>query len=78
MGQRTHSKTDRYAASATAHRDTPPVDVFAKAGLLARGSSLPSAFPGVCPSDMLDISSPLTVAGAAPAFPNETGHRLPS
>ncbi|CUX05989.1 hypothetical protein AGR1A_pAt20136 [Agrobacterium fabacearum CFBP 5771] len=48
MGLRTHSKTGRdNAAFATAHWDTPPVDVISpKAGLLAHGSSLPSVFPG--------------------------------
>jgi hypothetical protein len=39
------------------------------AGLLARGSLPRSAFPGSLPVTLMDIGSPLTVAGAAPALP---------
>jgi len=54
--------------------DTPPVDVIAsQAGLLAHGSRLTIRLPGArTPVTQMDRSSPLTVAGAAPAF-----HRLP-
>ena len=43
------------------------------AGLLARGSSFGLAFPKACFQWRIQPNSPLTVAGAAPAF-----HRFPS
>jgi len=48
MGQQTHSMMGRDdATSATAHWDTPPMDVISlKAGLLACGSPPTSVFPG--------------------------------
>jgi hypothetical protein len=62
------------------HRGTPPEDVDTiTAGLLARGSlqlsGLPDAKASVTQSDS---RSPLTVAGAAPALPLDTAHRVPS
>jgi hypothetical protein len=54
------------------HRDTPPEDDHvAKAGLLARGSVPSPAFPrdSASPVALMDVGSPLTVAGAAPASP---------
>jgi hypothetical protein len=53
------------------HRDTPPVDQYiVGAGLLACWSSLLSGLPEAVQASVtsLDSGSPLTVAGAAPAF----------
>jgi hypothetical protein len=61
------------------HRDTPPEDVHrVEAGLLARGSSLPSAFPGILPVALIDVGSPLTVAGAAPALSRSHDRSAPA
>lgn len=79
MGQRTHSKIDRQAVSATAHRDTPPVDVyFVKAGFLACGSSPLSVFPGFTPVTLWTSARRLQLRGQRRShtdFPLSPGHR---
>src|SRR5690606_31440685 len=69
MGQRTPSR-GRHTSGL--HYGSPGHPArgryLAEAGLLARGSGLQSVFPGSHPSDMQDIGSPLTVAGAASEF----------
>lgn len=61
------SKTDR-----SNHRDTPPVDVVSswQVSWLTGRHCCPSS-QGRRLSDILDSGSPLTVAGAAPALPND-------
>lgn len=61
------------------HTGTPRPWTFFRQGRSPGSRVIASVrLPGLNPSDMLDVSSPLTVAGTAPAFPHDTEHRLPS
>jgi len=63
------------------HRDTPPEDVRrVEAGLLARGSSLPSAFPGSSQWPKLTSAHRSQLRGQRRPCPDRTigPHRFPS
>jgi len=69
------------AGSQAHHRDTPPEDVRrVEAGLLARGSSLPSAFPGSSQWPKLTSAHRSQLRGQRRPCPDRTigPHRFPS
>ena len=79
--------TSRFVTAAEVRPDAPTArrkDDVVQAGLLARGSSPFSAFPGLAwqgPVARERRDSPPTVAGAAPDLPcrrNGAAHRIPS
>ncbi len=71
--ERTHAGNRTHGIRRKRPTGTPRPRTFQRvaAGLLARGSSLPSRLPEILAISVtsMDVGSPLTVAGAAPALP---------